>query len=110
VNDLNSVLIEGELLEDVRIDDTRQGTPVCVFTISSGRFVRRAGGETGRAVSYFDVEARAGLVEKVRFAGSEGRKVRIVGRLRGVDDIPHAHAIIIAEAVEFRPLERGGTA
>jgi len=108
MNNLNSILIEGNLVRDPAYRTTPKGTPVCNFTIASNRYFRR--GEQGyeREVGFFNVETWAKLAETCNRIGTKGRGVRCVGRLRedrwtGEDGKNHSRVVVVAEHVEFRP-------
>jgi single-strand DNA-binding protein len=107
MNNLNSILIEGNLVRDPLLRSTAKGTPVCTFSLASNRFYKQ---DTGfeREVSFFEVETWAKLAESCHNLGHKGRGVRVVGRLKqerwqGTDGKPRAKIVIIAEHVEFRP-------
>jgi single-strand DNA-binding protein len=107
MNNLNSILIEGNLVRDPLFRSTPKGTPVCNFTLASNRFFKQ---DTGleKEVSFFDVETWAKLAENCYHLGHKGRGVRVVGRLKqdrweGSDGKPHSRVTIVAEHVEFRP-------
>jgi len=107
MNNLNSILIEGNLVRDPLLRSTAKGTPVCTFSLASNRFYKQ---DTGfeREVSFFDVETWAKLAENCYTLGHKGRGVRVVGRLKqerwqGTAGKPHTKVVIVAEHVEFRP-------
>ena len=107
MNNLNSILIEGNLVRDPLFRSTPKGTPVCTFSLASNRFFRQ---DTGleREVSFFEVETWAKLAEACSNLGKKGRGVRVVGRLKqdrwtGTDGKPRSRVAIVAEHVEFRP-------
>lgn len=107
MNNLNSILIEGNLVRDPLLRSTPKGTPVCSFSLASNRFYKQ---DTGfeKEVSFFEVETWAKLAENCYNLGHKGRGVRVVGRLKqerwqGTDGKPRAKIVIIAEHVEFRP-------
>jgi single-strand DNA-binding protein len=107
MNNLNSILIEGNLVRDPLIRTTPKGTQVCNLTLASNRFSR---GDKGleKEVSFFDVEAWGKLAEAIYAKGKKGCGVRVVGRLRqerwsGTDGKTNARITIVAEHVEFRP-------
>jgi len=118
MNNLNSILIEGNLVRDPLLRSTPKGTQVCTFTLASNRFYKQ---DTGleKEVGFFDVETWARLAENCYNLGHKGRGVRVVGRLKqdrwsGADGKPHSKISIVAEHVEFRPEfkkgENSGTA
>jgi single-strand DNA-binding protein len=107
MNNLNSILIEGNLTRDPEFRETAKGTALCTFSIASNRFFKQ-GEETEKEVSYFDVQTWAKLAESCRNLGHKGRGVRVVGRLKqerwnGNDGKAHSKVSIVAEHVEFRP-------
>jgi single-strand DNA-binding protein len=112
MNNLNSILIEGNLVRDPQIRSTPKGTQVCTFTLASNRFYKQ---DTGleKEVSFFDVETWAKLADNCFNLGRKGRGVRVVGRLKqdrwsSSDGKTHSKISIVAEHVEFRPEFRKG--
>jgi len=107
MNNLNSILIEGNMVRDPRYSTTSRGTPLCTFSLASNRFFRQDNGYE-REVSFFDVETWAKLADTCNNMGKKGRGVRVVGRLKqdrwtGTDGKPRSRISIVAEHVEFRP-------
>lgn len=107
MNNLNSILIEGNLVKDPLLRSTPRGTSVCTFTLASKHFFKKDS-QLEREVGFFDVETRGKLAENCYKLGSKGRGVRAVGRLKqyrwnSVDGKPHSKISIVAEHVEFRP-------
>jgi single-strand DNA-binding protein len=107
MNNLNSILIEGNLVRDALLRSTSKGTPVCNFTLASNRFFKQDSGFE-KEVGFFDVESWSKLAEHCYNQGRKGRGVRVVGRLKqdrwnGTDGKPHSRVAIVAEHVEFRP-------
>ena len=106
MNNLNSVLIEGNMVRDPLIRATPKGTQVCNFSIASNRYYRQDANlekETG----FFDIEAWGKLANSCGVHGRKGRGVRVVGRLKqdrwtGVDGKSHNKVAIVAEHVEYR--------
>jgi len=107
MNNLNSILIEGNVVRESQHKTTPKGTLVCNFTIASCRYYKVQEG-IEKEVSFFDIETWAKLGEKCINHGRKGRGVRVVGRLKqkrwkddGGED--HAQIVVVAEHVEFRP-------
>ena len=105
-NNLNSILIEGNLVRDPLLRSTPKGTPVCTFSLASNRFFKQDN-EWANEVSFFDVETWSNLAENCYSLGHKGRGVRVVGRLKqsrwiGADGKTHSKITIVAEHVEFR--------
>jgi single-strand DNA-binding protein len=107
MNNLNSVLVEGNLVKDPDLRTTPGGKNVCTFSVAVNRYHKKDEGyET--EVSFFDVECWEKLAETVMSLGHKGRGARVVGRLKqdrwtGTDEKNHSRIYIIAEHVEFRP-------
>ncbi len=107
MNNLNSILIEGNMVRDPLFKSTPKGTPVCTFSVASNRFYKQDSG-LEKEVSFFDVETWAKLAENCGNLGRKGRGVRVVGRLKqerwsDSDGKPRSKVKIVAEHVEFRP-------
>ena len=106
MNNLNSILIEGNLVRDPLLRSTPKGTQICTMSLASNRFYKQ---DTGfeKEVSFFDIETWAKLAELCYAKGKKGRGVRVVGRLKqdrwnDPDGKPRSRISIVAEHVEFR--------
>ena len=109
MNNLNSVLLEGNLVRDPQSKTTTNGAMVTKITLACNRYYQSEG-EDGwiQEVSYFDIEAWGRLAEKINSLGKKGRGARIVGRLkqdRWTDDNGNNRSkiYVVAEHAEFRP-------
>ncbi|MDR2051863.1 MAG: single-stranded DNA-binding protein [Treponema sp.] len=111
MNNLNSILIEGNIVRDPLYRTTPKGTHVCTFTLASNRYFKQDSGFE-KEVGFFDVETWSKLADACYDQGHKGRGVRVVGRLKqdrwnGPDGKPRTRVSIVAEHVEFRPEIRG---
>jgi single-strand DNA-binding protein len=107
MNNLNSILIEGNLVRDPLYRTTTKGTHVCTFSLASNRYFKQDSGFE-KEVGFFDVETWSKLADACYNQGHKGRGVRVVGRLKqerwsGPDGKPRSRVTIVAEHVEFRP-------
>lgn len=107
MNNLNSILIEGNLVRDPLLRSTPKGTQVCTFTLASNRFFKQDSG-LEKEVGFYDIESWAKLAENCYSMGHKGRGVRVTGRLKqdrwnSTDGKPHSKISIVAEHVEFKP-------
>ena len=109
MNNLNSILIEGNMVRDPLFRSSPKGTPVCNFTIASNRFYKQDKQDAGfeKETGFFDVEAWGKLADICTIQGRKGRGVRVVGRLKqdrwtGNDGKSHFKVAIVAEHVEYR--------
>jgi single-strand DNA-binding protein len=112
MNNLNSILIEGNLVRDPLYRTTPKGTHVCTFSIASNRYFKQDS-NFEKEVSFFEVETWSRLADTCYDQGRKGRGVRVVGRLKqerwnGPDGKPRSRVGIVAEHVEFRPEFRKG--
>jgi len=107
MNNLNSILLEGNLVRDPEISYTPKGSPVCNFSIASNRYYKQ-GEELEQEVSYFDVTVWNRLAEVCKEYLAKGRGVRVVGRLKqdrweDPEGKTRSKVHIVAEHVEFKP-------
>ena len=114
MNNLNSVLVEGNLVRDPEYRTTTKGTAVCKFTVASNRYYKQDDGYE-KEVSYFDVESWSKIADSVNNRGKKGRGVRVVGRLKqerwiGNDGKAMSKVVIVAEHVEYRAESKDNSA
>ena len=107
MNNLNSVLIEGNLVRDPDLSYTSTGTAVCKFSVANNRAFKK-GDDLVKEVSFFDVTTWNRLAEVCDQYLTKGRGVRVVGRLHqerwsDSDGKAHQRVVIVAEHVEFKP-------
>ena len=107
MNNLNSILIEGNVVREPELRSVSKGTSVCIFQIATNRYYKQNTGME-KEVSFFNVEAWSKLAENVGNLGQKGRGVRVVGRLKQErwqdrEGKAQSKVIIVAEHVEFRP-------
>jgi single-strand DNA-binding protein len=107
MNNLNSILVEGNLVKDPELSYTPKGTAVCKFTVACHRMYKQDE-ETQKEVSFFDVTTWMRQAEVCAEYLKKGRGVRVVGRLKqdrwtDPEGKLHSRVLIIAEHVEFKP-------
>jgi single-strand DNA-binding protein len=107
MNNLNSILIEGNLVREPLYKTTPKGVPLCTFSLASNRYYRQDS-SLEKEVSFFEVETWNKLAENCYNMGHKGRGVRVVGRLKqdrwvSSDGKNHSRITIVAEHVEFKP-------
>jgi len=109
MNNLNSILIEGNLVKDPLIRTTTKGTQLCTMRIASNRYYKTdANSPYEKEVSYFEVDTWSKLAEACYSKARKGRGLRVVGRLKqsrwnDPDGKQHSKISIVAEHVEFHP-------
>ena len=107
-NNLNSVIVEGNLTKDADFDSTQKGTGFCTFSVATNRYFK-SGEEIQHEVSYFDVEAWGKLADSCRSLLVKGSGVRVVGRLKqdrwnSEDGKARSRVKIVAEHIESKPV------
>lgn len=81
MNQLNSIILEGNLEGSVKYFEGDSGIGQASFTISVRRHYKGKDGDSAEEVSYFDVEVYGNLVDFMRKA-REHQGLRVVGRLK----------------------------
>jgi len=108
LNNLNSIIVEGNLVRDPLLKTIPNGHQVCTFAVASNRFYRQ-NDETEKEVSFFEVETWSRLAETCGEMLKKGRGVRVVGRLKqdrweDAAGKTQTKIKIVAEHVEFKPV------
>ena len=107
MNNLNSILLEGNLCRDPELRYTPKGTPVCTLVVSSVRTYKCAG-ERHEEVSFIEATTFGKLATVCAEHLTKGRGVRVVGRIKqerweDADGDARSKVVIVAEHVEFQP-------
>ncbi len=63
MNNLNSIILEGNLTADPELNHTPSGTAVAKFRLGSNRFYKNGEGDRVDEASFFDVEGWSRLAE-----------------------------------------------
>ena len=98
MNQLNSLILEGTITKSAVLEDNK-----ALFSISVSRYYKDTNGEAGETKSYFDVEVEGALAELHHTKLTEGRGVRIVGRLASKTVENETKVYVYAEHIEFKP-------
>ncbi|MBP5402420.1 MAG: single-stranded DNA-binding protein [Treponema sp.] len=113
MNNINCLIVEGNITQNVEFKTTAHGYPVCRLPIAVNHYYKKANSdEFVDEVSYFDVETFGKLAEICAKFSQKGRGVSVVGRIKQnrwkTDDGKNASRVtIIAEKVEFKPRLNG---
>ena len=107
MNQLNSLILEGNLEGSVKYSEGDSGTGQASFTISVRRYYKGKDGDNVEEVSYFDIEAYGAMVNLMRKA-KEHQGVRIVGKLKQTvsedeEGDTRSRVFIVAEHIELKP-------
>jgi len=105
MNNLNSVLLEGNLVRDPEVRSVSTGANLCSFTIATNRMYK-SGNEFKKEVSYIDVTAWGKTAEICAKSLTKGSGVRVIGSLKqnmwkGSDGKNHSKIVVNAMQVEI---------
>lgn len=110
MNNLNSLIIEGNLSRDPVLREPTQDFKVCSFPIAVNRWYKNKKGTGEEEVSYFDVETYGKMAEICKNKLKVGNGVRVVGRLKqnrwedSETGKTKSSIYVIAEHIEFKPV------
>ncbi|MDE7383298.1 MAG: single-stranded DNA-binding protein [Treponemataceae bacterium] len=107
MNQLNSVIIEGNITRTPELREPKDGFKVCTIPIAVNRFYRNSKGDGMNEVSYFNVETYGKMAEVCMEKCNKGRGMRVVGRLKqsrwkNSEGKQTSKVSIIAEHIEFK--------
>lgn len=106
MNQLNSLILEGNLESSVKYSEGDSGIGQASFTISVRRLYKGKDGDNKEEVSYFDVEVYGNMVDLIRKA-KEHQGLRVVGRLKQSvweddDGDTRSRVFVVAEHLELK--------
>ena len=106
MNQLNSIILEGNVVKKAELSEPTSGFIVCKFPLAVNRKTKTPAGEVKEDVSYFDVETYGQMAEKCSKYCDKGKGVRVVGRLKQSrweeNNVKHSRVYVIAEHVEYK--------
>ena len=106
MNQLNSIILEGNVARKAEFSEPKTGFQVCKFPLAVNRKTKTPDGETKEEVSYFDVEAYGEMAESCFKWCDRGQGVRVVGRLKQSrweeNSVKKSKVYVIAEHVEYK--------
>ena len=107
MNNLNSILLEGNLSREPELRYTQSGTPICTLVVASNRSYK-LDGERVEEVSFVEGVTAGKLATVCAEHLSKGRGVRLVGRIKqerweDASGNTRSKVVIVAEHVEFQP-------
>ena len=113
MNDLNYVLLSGNLTRDPEVTYISPQAVLCSFSIAVNRSYsdkkppERKPEDWKTKTSFINIESWGNVAESCARHLSKGRGVRVVGRLNQTrwttDGMPRQKMVVIAEHVEFQP-------
>ena len=106
MNQLNSIILEGNVVRKAEFSEPKTGFQVCKFPLAVNRKTKTPEGETKEEVSYFDVETYGEMAETCSKWCDRGQGVRVVGRLKQSrweeNNVKKSKVYVIAEHVEYK--------
>ncbi len=108
MNQLNQIILEGNIVRAPESRTTANGSHLAAFSVAVNRYMKRADGNFEQEVSYFDVESWGRTAELVAGKAGRGTGCRIVGRLRqdrwkGSDGRSCSRVSVVAEHIDLLP-------
>ena len=106
MNQLNSIILEGNVARKAEFSEPATGFKVCRFPLAVNRRSKTPEGEQKDEVSYFDVEAYGKMAETCSKWCDRGQGVRVVGRLKQSrweeNNTKKSKVYVVAEHVEYK--------
>lgn len=108
MNQLNSLIIEGNVVRQAELSEPVSGFKVCKFPVAVNRLSKNSNGDNVEEVSFFDIEAYGKTAEVCEKKSTKGRGIRVVGRLKqnrwkDSEGKTLSRIFVVAEHVEFKP-------
>ena len=108
MNQLNSLIIEGNAVKKAEFSEPKAGFFVCRFPVAVNRWYKSRNNEGVSEVSYFDVEAYGKLAEYCKKKVDKGQGMRVVGRIKqdrwkDKDGKSASRVYVVAEHIEYKP-------
>ena len=104
---LNSLLLEGRLLENAELTETLEGSAICNFFVGVSRTYKGRTGNDVEEVSNFKVGCYGTMARSLAPKLTKDTEVRIVGRLKqhkwtDKDGKNWSEIIVVAEHIEIK--------
>lgn len=114
MNQLNSVIIEGNVVKDPYFTEPASGFHVADFNIGVNRSFKGKNGEWKEEVSYVEIQAMNKLADVMKEKGKKGRGIRVVGRIKqdrwkNAEGKWDSKLYVVAEHIEFKPVTTDAT-
>ena len=109
MNQMNQIVIEGNVVRDSQVRETPKGTRVCLVSIATNRSYKDMKGEYQKEVGFFDIEAWGETFSsRIARLAKKGRGLRVVGRLKQdrwktQEGKNSSKVSIVAEHIDFQP-------
>ena len=109
---LNSLILEGRLLENAELTETLEGSAICNFFIGVSRTYKGRTGNDVEEVSTFKIGCYGAMARSLAQKLTKDTEVRVVGRLKqhrwtDKDGKKWSEIVVVAEHIEIR--KKGGS-
>jgi single-strand DNA-binding protein len=110
MNNLNQILIDGDLTIDPKFKHTEDGAAICNFSAVLNRSFKQDDDYTSKEVPFSDITAWSSLSKQCDSELLKGSEVSIIGRLKkdrwqDEDGKNHSKVNIIVDRVVFKSLK-----
>lgn len=114
MNQLNSVLIEGNVVRDVEFKTCANGKQLCTFTLANNRYISKGNNEYEQESTFIDCECWGALANIMSENSTKGSAIRVVGRFKQnkwVDNQGKSHSriVLICEHVSIQQNKENAT-
>ena len=101
---INSVVVEGNLVKAADLSRWSDGTPYIRFTIANNEYYKNENGEYESIPSFIDCQCKGPYAEAMAKHLLKGRRITVIGRLkqqRWTDDQGNKHSAIVVRVNEI---------
>ena len=107
MNNLNSLVLEGRLLENAELTETLEGSAICNFFVGVSRTYKGRTGDDVEEISNFRVGCYGALARSLAPQLTKDTEVRVVGRLKqhrwtDKDGKKWSEIVVVAEHIEIK--------
>ena len=111
MNQLNSLIIEGFVVEDCIVTEPMAGFTVGKMSIGVDRFYKNRENGMVKETSYFDIECYGKMAEYAGEHAKKGLVIRVVGRLKqetwsDSEQKNHSRVYVVAEHIEYKKAKK----
>jgi len=106
MNQLNSIILEGNVVKKAELSEPATGFIVCRFPLAVNRKTKAPNGDSHEEVSFFDIETYGKTAELCSKFCDKGKGIRVVGRLKQSrweeNNVKKSKVYVIAEHIEYK--------
>lgn len=107
MNQLNSLILEGNVVTDCVVTEPKPDFLVGKFTMEVDRFYKNKDNEMTKESSYFEIECYGNMAKLLSSKITKGRGIRLVGKLKSehittLENKKYSRVFVVAEHIEFK--------